>query len=64
MTGHAESFWGCGALITEMRCLMVLIVVDHDAQNVERILSVVEKREEILRKCQILFMLSVPKYDD
>lgn len=27
---------------------MVLIVIDHDPQNVERILAVVEKREEVL----------------
>lgn len=34
--------------------LMMLVVIDHDAEHIERILAVVEKREEILLVLDIL----------
>lgn len=51
--------WGCfGAKMTcicrrfmitsDLKVLVVFIVIDHDTQHIERILTFVEKREEVL----------------
>jgi hypothetical protein len=38
----------CRAILLAICALVMFVVIDHDAQNVERILSLIKEREEVL----------------